>query len=341
MAVKPRHPRPDLTAEPAGIEALELLRRLETPDARFGRAGGPDNEPARLGQGASLAFAACDVAEHTVGRDGAPDRVALNILGLLGPSGPMPLHLTRWVIERLSNRWFAGQAEGATSDTAFLDFVNLLQHRLMALYWRAWADARPEIEFAHGKTGRIPALLGTLAGTGLPGSQGGEDRETAKKRHATSLALAAYGPERILGYLADVAGAPVRLLEFVGVWTEVPGELQTRLGRAHSQLGQSAVAGARVYERQATVELRVGPMPMEHYLAHLEDAGLRAELSHAVVFAMGHGIAFDLRLVLAATDVPDAQLGACRLGRTTWLNPVEGREADDLCIRRFPERAAA
>ena len=338
MAVEPRHPAPDLTAIPAGIEAFELLRRLETPAARFGRAGGAETEPARLGQAPSLAFAAADVAEFSAGQDGAPDRVALNILGLIGPSGPMPLHLTRWVIERLSNRWFAGQSANSTSDTAFLDFVNVLQHRLMALYWRAWADARPEVEFAHGASGQTPALLDTLAGAGLPGSGGAGERAAVKRRHATSLALAAYGPERIRGYLADIAGAPVQIIEFVGAWTEVPADLQTRLGRAHGQLGQGAVTGARIYQRQGNVELRVGPMPLERYLAHLEDPSLRADLSHAVVFAMGRALAFDLRLVLAADAVPAARLGVSRLGRTAWLNPVDGREADDMRIHNFLER---
>ena len=341
MAVEPRHTRPDLSGE-AGIEAFELLRRLETPGARFGGTGGPDREPARLEQSARLSFAAADVAAYTAGRDGEPDRVSLNILGLLGPEGPMPLHLTRWVLERLSNRWFAGKSEGATSDTAFLDFINILQHRLMALYWRAWADARPEVEFAHGTTGRISAMLRALAGNGLRGfRQDSKGREAAKARHATSLALAAHGPDRVLRYLEDVAGAPVRLVEFVGVWTEVPARLQSRLGRAHCRLGQTAVVGGRVFERQATAEIRIGPMPLDRFLAHLDDPEQRAELAHAVLFAAGHGLAYDLRLVLMAEAVPAARLGSSRVGRTAWLTPICGRDADDMRVHRYLERAAA
>ena len=43
---------------------------------------------------------------------------------------------------------------------------------------------------------------------------------------------------------------------------------------------------------------------------------------------------FDVRLILAADEVPHARLGACRLGLTTWIDPMKGRDADDLCYTR-------
>src|SRR5690606_38034852 len=172
MADRARHPPPDLGGPDIAPEALgffELLRRLETGDRRFGRAGLPADEPARLGQRVRMSVATRDVAAFRPGEGDRPASVDVEVLGLLGPEGALPLHLTRWVMERLSDRWFAGDEARETADTAFLDFCNMLQHRMIALYWRAWGDARPEVQAEQGAAGRAGALLATLAGSGLPG----------------------------------------------------------------------------------------------------------------------------------------------------------------------------
>jgi type VI secretion system protein ImpH len=335
MADEPRHTRADLsTAEQAlRTDFFELLRQLETAELRFGRAGAAAREPARLGQTARLSFAASDVAEMVAGDGVQPHRIGVNVLGLIGPEGPMPLHMTRWIMERLSNRWFAGDTDGATADTSFLDFINMLQHRLIALYWRAWADARPEVHIAHGDGGRVTAMMRALAGLGLPGTGSDDIRlDGAKLHHATSLALEARSPERLTAFLQTVLGVPVALVEYVGLWIDLPTHLQSRLGRQHAGLGTGAVLGGRVFDRQAQAELRLGPLSLVQFKAFLDDSAARDRLRQALVFAAGKDIAYGLRLVLAADEVPQARLGQCQLGRTTWLDPHPGRDADDLAF---------
>lgn len=335
MANDPRHAHPDLSDEAVrASDFFDLLRQFETATARFGRAGGPDKEPARLGQVARLNFAASDVVELRRATDESmPHFVGENVLGLIGPEGPMPLHLTRWIMQRLSNRWFAGDSAGATSDTSFIDFLNLLQHRMIALYWRAWAEARPDVHIAHGDGGRIMALMRALAGIGLPGTWGhNEGLDGAKLHHATSLAHTVKNPDRLTSFLETVVGVPVRLEEFIGVWVDLPVHLQTRLGAAHSGLGTGAVAGGRVFDRQSQAELRLGPLSFGQFETFLDDPAAWARLRHAVVFASGKELRFRLRLVLAPGEVPQAQLGSARLGKTAWLAPDPGQGADDFCV---------
>jgi len=338
MADDAGHAQPDLKELPiAEMDFFQMLALLETESQRFGRSGGPGNEPARLGQSPRLGFATQDVAQLTNHGDGPPD-VAVNVLGLLGPEGPMPLHMTRWVRERLSNRWFAGDDAGALADTSFLDLVNMLQHRMLAFYWRAWADARPDIHIAHDDGGRVTAMLRALAGIGLPGTLSGDKRlNDAKLRHATSLVQERNSPERLTAFIESVVDAPVSLREFVGVWVDLPDGLQTRLGQAHAGLGTEAVLGARTFDRMSRAEFRVGPLSLEQFSAFLEDPDLWERLCHAVVFAAGREIEFDLRLILRADEVPQARLGQGQLGRTIWLNPEPGRDADDLSVPRITE----
>jgi type VI secretion system protein ImpH len=332
-------PRADLTGDlpaPESMGFFELLRRLERDQLRFGRAGGPAREPARLGQRARLTFGTRDVAGFVAGDDKTPSRVDVEVLGLLGPEGAMPLHITRWVMGRMSDRWFT-EGNDAASDTTFLDFCNLLQHRMMALYWRAWADARPEVQIEHGAAGRVQALVEALAGVALPGTKpkGAPDVQTRlKMRHATSLGRQVYSVERLTSYLRDVIEAPVNLTEFVGTWTQIPPRLQSRLGQAYASLGQSAVVGGRSFQRQTLVELRVGPLTLARFAEFLADPSLTGRLRHAIRHAMGREMEFNLRLVLARDEVPGARLGACQLGRTAWLSPRREADADDLRLYR-------
>lgn len=340
MADVAGQPRADLTGDLAAPESMgffELLRRLERDQLRFGRAGGPAREPARLGQRARLSFGTRDVAGFVAGDDKTPSRVEVEVLGLLGPEGPMPLHITRWIMARMSDRWFASAGADAASDTTFLDFCNLLQHRMMALYWRGWADARPEVQIEHGPAGRVQALVEALAGVALPGTKpkGAPSAQTRlKMRHATSLGRQVYSVERLTAYLRDVIEAPVSLVEFVGTWTQIPARLQSRLGQAYAQLGLSAVVGGQSFQRQTLVELRVGPLDLPKFMGFLADPTLTARLRHAIRHAVGREMEFNLRLVLARDAVPPPRLGQCQLGRTTWLAARRTTDADDLRLYR-------
>lgn len=342
MADDAGQPRPDLTGDVPAPETMgffELLRRLERDQLRFGRSGGPSKEPARLGQRARLTFGTRDIAGF---HPGSPPKVDVEVLGLLGPEGALPLHITRWILSRLSDRWFT-EGSDAASDTTFLDFCNLLQHRMMALYWRAWGDARPEVQIEHEAAGRVRALVEALAGVALPGTKPRvPDAQTRlKTRHATALGRQVYSVERLTAYLGDVLEAPVTLVEFLGTWTDIPPRLQSRLGQQHAQLSRSAVVGARSFQRQTLVELRVGPLPLARFVQFLADPALIQRLRHAIRHAMGREMEFNLRLVLDAREIPDTRLGHSQLGRTTWLAPRRDRDADDLRLYRVAAVEAA
>lgn len=345
MADDAGHPRPDLSFRspaPENVQFFELLRRLERGGRRFGRSGGPGQEPARLGQRARLGFATRDVAGFQPGQEDEPARVEIEVLGLFGPEGAMPLHLTRWIMARQAERWFSSGAARASADTTFLDFCNMLQHRMLALYWRAWADQHPEVQVEHPGGGRLGAMISTLAGVGLPGlreaNSASRDPDLAL-RLATSLAQEVNGPERLTLYLSDFLGAPVRLVEFIGDWLEIPAPLQSRLGQAHAGLGQGAVVGARVYQRQGRAELRVGPLSLARYVVLVTDRAERRALRRAIRLVAGTDIAFDLRPILARDEIPAPRLGQVRLGLDCWLGaPRGGGDADDHLLRGFSAR---
>ena len=341
MADDARQSLPDLdTVDPKRAEELsetfdffELLRRLERRGGLFGHSGSPQREPARLGQHVRLSFSARDVVEFREAKDKAPARVTVTNLGLMGPEGPLPLHLTRWVLDRLSQRWFTGADAQQTSDTTFLDFVNILQHRLIALYYRAWADAHPAVQVERAVGGRVRAMLEAMAGIGLPGTQNA-DLDTVKLRQAASLANQVEGPgprSRLLAETVKVAG---EINELNCAWVTKTTTLQTRLAKAYAGLGRGATIGPRVFNRQSRIELRVGPLGYDDFKAFLPGGPRLKLFKQAVRDMVGESLDVDLRIVLARDAVPPPRIGAVQLGRTAWLaRPAERGDADDMRLR--------
>lgn len=353
MADDARQSLPDL-AQPApaaaetlseGFDFFELLRRLEQRRGLFGHSGTADREPARLGQHVRLSFSARDVVKLQDAGDKGPARVTVANLGLLGPEGPMPLHLTRWVLDRLSQRWFTGADAEQTSDTTFVDFVNILQHRMMALYYRAWADAHPAVQVERSVGGRVRAMLEAMSGIGLPGTQDPE-LDTVRLRQAGSLANQVDGAERLTLFLATAFKVPVQIKEFVAAWITIPAALQSRVGKAYATLGKGATIGPRVFSRQSRIELRVGPLSLDDFKSFLPGEQRLGLFKKAVRDMIGETLDVDLRIVLAQEAVPPPKMGTVQLGRTSWLSrPVEKGDADDLRLRTIvgwrPEMAEA
>ncbi|CDX13967.1 conserved hypothetical protein [Mesorhizobium plurifarium] len=341
MADDARQSLPDL-AQPAPTEAeplsegfdfFELLRRLEQRRGLFGHSGTAEREPARLGQHVRLSFSARDVVKFQDAGDRTPARVTVANLGLLGPEGPMPLHLTRWVLDRLSQRWFTGADAEQTSDTTFVDFVNILQHRMIALYYRAWADAHPAVQVERSVGGRVRAMLEAMAGIGLPGTQDPE-LDTVRLRQAGSLANQVDGAERLTLFLATAFKVPVEIKEFVAAWITIPKALQSRIGKAYAALGGGATIGPRVFSRQSRIELRVGPLGLDDFKSFLPGERRLALFKKAVRDMIGEALDVDLRIVLARDAVPEPKMGTIQLGRTSWLSrPAEKGDADDLRLR--------
>lgn len=338
MADDARQSLPDLK-EPATVAAepllessdfFELLRRLEQRGGLFGHSGTADREPARLGQHVRLSFSARDVVKLQDAGEKALARVTVANLGLLGPEGPMPLHLTRWVLDRLSQRWFTGADAEQTSDTTFVDFINILQHRMIALYYRAWADAHPAVQVERSVGGRVRAMLEAMTGIGLPGTQDPE-LDTVRLRQAGSLASQVDGVERLTLFLATAFKVPVQIKEFVAAWITIPAALQTRVGKAYAGLGRGATIGPRVFSRQSRIELRVGPLSLDDFRSFLPGEQRLDLFKKAVRDMIGETLDVDLRIVLARDAVPPPRVGTIQLGRTAWLaRPAEKGDADDL-----------
>lgn len=319
-----------LQAQPYKFGFFAALRRLECAyrqKPRLGRSLRPADEPVRLAQDPSLAFAPSTVASFEPGPGGRPPRLAVNFLGLFGPNGPLPLHLTEYAWDRLHNQ----------HDPTFSRFLDLFHHRMLTLFYRAWADAQPTVNFDRPESDRFAIYLGASFGLGLPSLR---DRDAmpdlAKRSYAGHLACHTRHPEGLTSLLEDFFKLRVRIIEFVGHWLALPADSHWSLGASlqTGRLGQTATVGARVWDRQHKFRIKIGPMDLFDYERLLPGGESLVRLVACVRNYIGDELLWDLNLVLKKQEVPSLRLGGIgRLGWTTWLPAGERQEdADDLLL---------
>ena len=132
--------------------------------------------------------------------------------------------------------------------------------------------------------------------------------------------------------LQDYFQVPTRIDQFQGQWLQLEPSSRTHLDGelGNNQLGVSAVAGDRVWDRQSKFRVRLGPMTYAQFTEFLPDRDPVAErktfflLVHLIRLYAEPTLDFDVQLVLKAEEVPDCQLTGdgtfgARLGWNTWL----------------------
>lgn len=121
----------DLEQEPWRFDFFAVLRQLERthPERpRIGDAASLREDYALLGQDPFMDFPASTLSKFERLEDGRM-RILTKFLGLLGPQGALPLATT----EETYAWWLM-------KDDAFPRFLDIINHRFLQLFFRAWAE---------------------------------------------------------------------------------------------------------------------------------------------------------------------------------------------------------
>lgn len=317
-----------LAREPHAFDFFQALRRLEAthPDKpRIGEAKRPSDEPIRLGQEPTLAFAPSTLASLRR-RGNRPPRLEVFCFGLFGPNGPLPLHLTEYARDRLRNH----------DDPTFARFADVFHHRLLTLFYRAWASLQPVVSYDRPERDRFGGYLGAVFGLGTSALRNRDAvPDLAKLYYAGLLAAPTHHADGLRAILGDYFGVAVAIEQFVGQWIELSEDNMTRLGDPDTgALGVTAVAGSRVWDVQHKFRIRVGPIGYADYRRLLPGGDSLERLVALVRNYVDDGLSWDLQLVLKKEEVPPLQLGESgQLGWTTWAAsaPLD-EDADDLML---------
>ncbi|MEM7742250.1 MAG: type VI secretion system baseplate subunit TssG [Pseudomonadota bacterium] len=312
------------------FQALRLIEAAHQDAPRLGTSRRPSEDPVRLGQDADLAFPTSTVSD--VAEDPETGRLILKqkVFGLFGPNGALPLHLTEHARDRSRNH----------GDSTFGAFADIFHHRMLSLFYRAWASGQPAPSF--DRPGDDPFGDKIAALSGFAG-EAFEDRDAMPdlaKRHFSGLLAA--GPKSEAGLKAIVSRffkADVQIESFVGSWLHLEPHDRGRLGGM--QLGRSASIGTKVWSRDAKFRIRIGPLSLSDYERLLPGGQSFKRLRAIVRNYVGDTLDWDVNLVLHQNEVPKLALGRSgRLGLTAWIGTHPLTDADDLCVHAMASDAS-
>ncbi|QNN69880.1 type VI secretion system baseplate subunit TssG [Thermomonas carbonis] len=328
-----------LHAEPGRFGFFQAVRLLYSANGFDGRGTGSRPGPLRFTTPASLAFPPSEL--HSIEVSESNTRMCVNFMGLTGPSGVLPRTYTELLIARKTHR-----------DRSAQEFLDVFNHRLVSLFWLAWAKHRPEIGRQFGFQNSVLRYLEYVVGLGTPALQARlhpNRRVATKTRELPGAALVYFsglvaqrphGERAIAQVVSAVVGAPVEAAGCLGTWQTISDDARTRLGRDAHRLGHGCVLGTRYWDRQTTLRLTIGPLDRTRFNTLLPRGPRLADVIELTRFLTGLAIDLRVRLSLRADQVPPLRLGARdhdrpQLGWNTWLGGRRDPEPANDCEFHF------
>ena len=316
-----------LAANPQSYHLFQALRIIEAQHAdrpRLGQSRRSAQDPVRLGQEAELAFPTSTIADFGPDRQGQM-RLTNRSFGLFGPHGPLPLHLTEYARNRRRNE----------RDKTFIAFADLFTHRLLSLFYRAWAAGHPAPSFDRPEQDPFERKVAALSGYSARALNKRDEMPDMVKRHfAGHLASGSKAAEGLVSILSAFFSAPVRVQQFVGSWLDLEPDDRWALGSG--ALGRSTSIGTRVWSRAAKFRILIGPLSLAELKRLLPGQGSLERLQAIVRNYVGDALDWDVNLILRAADVPRVALGGANaaLGHTTWVGKRRDAvdDANDLYL---------
>ena len=300
----------------AEVDFLEFTRSVEraSGERAVGKSVGRHLEPVRFGQVPHLNYASTSVA-GIVERE--KTHVLVNFLGLWGPNGPMPLAASEYVFNRSHNCY----------DQTLRRFADIIHHRFIGLYYRAWKANEQAIGFDKKNGGLIARTCDALAGWSASGSS---LPQYASCAFGSAFGSAVKSRDGLSMILNGALGLPVRIVERIESSAAIPVDSRGRLGvRGVSELGRSVQLGSRF--RTCTRKFVVQSEVVDYARAAKFFPGLKGGrmLVDFVQSYLDRPLEWDLRLELRTDSLPPPLVSGVRqLGQSLWLGRPKGETTE-------------
>ena len=319
----------------AFFQAVRLLRRAFPGRGAVGEFVSPVNEPVRFQANPTLGFPASEIQSlDWPQNETGPAQMKVNFMGLSSPTGVLPIPYIELILERAQKK-----------DNGFRDFLDIFNHRLISLFYRAWEKYRFFVRYERREPDSLSPLLMSFIGLGTKGLTARQEvADESLMFYAGLLGQRPHSALALKQLLADYFGVPVEVEQFVGKWIRLDRRDQTEFKdaeRVTEQLGFGAVVGDEVWDTQSTVRVKLGPLTRERYMDFLprpESKGY-AVLNSILKFYCGAEIDFEVQLILDRAETPRLELSgdadsSLLLGWTTWIkNAPLDRDPEEAVLQ--------
>jgi type VI secretion system protein ImpH len=297
------------------FQAVRVLLRFSEGRKPVGRFVNPDREALRFAVEPSIAFPPSNIDK--VEWDGVRTRLHVTFMGLTGPAGVLPRCYSAFLLSRIRER-----------DRTLVDFLDLFNHRLISLFYRAWEKYRFGVSYEREGVDKVSKYLISMVGLGTAGLENRLGISDECLLSYTGLfALQARSAVALEQLVEDYFDIPVEVEQFVGVWRHLDSGDQCFFNDRDSfseQLGVAAVVGDAIWDRQSRIRLKLGPLDEERYLSFLPSGSAWKPLGELTRFFCGPDLEVEVQLVLKQKQVPRFDVGkdgpaGPRLGWFTWI----------------------
>ncbi len=281
------------------------------------KATRPQLECFRLGQVSSLEFSPREI--HSITYQGEKVHINLFSLGVWGPNGALPIHLSELAKSR--NR---------AADNALTDFTNIFHHRALSQFYRAWYLAQDTATLDRKEDELYSYYIGNLIGFDSKKLDARILPVHSQLAAIPHLIREARNPDGLIGALTFYFQLPFKLVEYVSQWLTLPEEETSRLSGFDYAcfLGKGAILGSTVQDYQHKFRLLIGPLTLKQYLGFSPWGSGMPVLREWVRRFIGFEFAWDVQLILLANEIPQATLdGTHQLGYATWLEHYHDKHA--------------
>ncbi len=311
------------------FQAVTLLHWLRK-GLPVGRFSNPEDEAVHFRANNRLVFPASQI-QNLEYHQNSPAQMTVNFMGLTGHMGVLPYSYTEMILERLKEK-----------DSSFASFLNIFNHRMVSLFYRAWEKYRFPVTYYLGEEDRFTHHLFDLIGMGTPGLLHRQAAPDLALLHYVGMlgqqSRSAAALEQILGDYFDV---PVEVEQFAGAWYRLDASTLSRMNEGESipeQLGTGAIVGDEVWDQQSRVCIKLGPLTLSRYQDFLPGGDAFEPLKALTKFFSNDELDFEVQLIMKRDEVPQCEVGSegegPRLGWVSWLKSQPlSRDPEDTILR--------
>jgi type VI secretion system protein ImpH len=288
---------------------------------RIGQAKRPELNIVDLAQEPQMGFAEGALTDIRI--KGGRARVSGPWMGLTGPMGPLPTHLTE----------FAFYETRYAKSKPFGDWLNLIAGRMLQLFYRSWADSQPAASADRPREDKFSGYLSALSGATEGVADDALTFSAQARVHYAALFSGSRSAVAIEDAMTHLLGQNATLLEFQARWRDLEPADQSRFGGSYARLGRDVVLGRRVRSASDAFRVVIRAASFSDYKALLPTGVRFAVAADALdAFKPSH-LEWDIALEIQDCDAPPARLdGRAQLGWTSWVKP-RGKRTSATTIR--------